>query len=87
MKADHEEVKKLLRTARGQIEGIIKMIDNDRYCIDVSNQILAATSILRKSNKIVLKAHMQSCVKEAIEEDKSEEKIDELISLIDKISI
>jgi len=87
MKADHDEVKRLLKTARGQIDGIIKMIDDDRYCMDVNTQILAATSVLRKANKLVLKAHMESCVREAVEEGKSEEKIDELIRLIDKMNV
>lgn len=87
MKADHDEVKRLLKTARGQIDGIIKMIDDDRYCMDVNTQILAATSVLRKANKVVLKAHMESCVREAVEEEKSEEKIDELIWLIDKMNV
>jgi len=87
MKADHDEVKRLLKTARGQIDGIIKMIDDDRYCMDVNTQILAATSVLRKANKVVLKAHMESCVREAVEEEKSEEKIDELIRLIDKMNV
>jgi len=87
MKADHDEVKRLLKTARGQIDGIIKMIDDDRYCMDVNTQILAATSVLRKANKLVLKAHMESCVREAVEEGKSEEKIDELIRLLDKMNV
>ena len=87
MKADHDEVKRLLKTARGQIDWIIKMIDDDRYCMDVNTQILAATSVLRKANKVVLKAHMESCVREAVEEEKSEEKIDELIRLIDKMNV
>lgn len=87
MKADHDEVKRLLKTARGQIDGIIKMVDDDRYCMDVNAQILAATSMLRKANKVVLKAHMESCVREAVEEGRSEEKIDELIRLIDKMNV
>jgi DNA-binding FrmR family transcriptional regulator len=37
-----------LKTARGQIEGIARMIEEDRYCIDVSNQISAAIALLRR---------------------------------------
>jgi DNA-binding FrmR family transcriptional regulator len=48
MKADKELINRLLRTAAGQIEGIIKMVDEDRYCVDISNQILAAQSPQKK---------------------------------------
>ena len=55
-----------LKIAKGQIEGIIKMIEDERYCIDVSNQIIAVQSLLKKakkcskrlvSNKKLFKAH------------------------------
>ena len=41
MKADKKAVGRLLKTARGQIDGILEMIENDRYCVDISNQLLA----------------------------------------------
>ena len=59
MMADKQKVSRLLKTARGQIDGILKMIDEDRYCIDISNQILASQSILKKANGEVLKAHLE----------------------------
>ncbi|MDR3862252.1 MAG: GPR endopeptidase [Flavonifractor sp.] len=65
MKADHAQVNRLLKTARGQIDGILKMVEEDRYCLDVSSQIMAAQSILKKANRMVLRAHMDCCVREA----------------------
>ena len=65
MKADHQQVARLLKTARGQIDGILKMVEEDRYCLDVSSQIMAAQSILKKANRMVLRAHMDCCVREA----------------------
>ena len=56
MKADKAEVLPLLKTAKGHIEGIIRMVEDDRYCMDISNQIFAVEAIMRKTNKIVLKA-------------------------------
>ena len=47
MKADHTQVTRLLKTARGQIDGILKMVEEDRYCLEVSSQIMAAQSILK----------------------------------------
>ena len=67
MKADHTQVTRLLKTARGQIDGILKMIEEDRYCLDVSHQLMATQSILKKANRMVLKAHMDCCVREAVE--------------------
>ena len=58
MQADRSEVARLLKTARGQIDGIIRMVEDDRYCIDIANQIMATQAILSKTNKLVLSAHM-----------------------------
>ena len=86
MQADPKQVTRLLKTARGQIDGLLKMVEEDRYCVDISNQIMAAEAILRKANREVLKAHMQGCVKHAVETGNAEEKIDEIIALLEKMS-
>lgn len=85
MRGDKEMVSRLLKTARGQIDGILKMIEDDRYCMDISNQIQAADAILKKANKEVLRGHMQGCVKEAFESGNEEEKIQEFIDMLDKV--
>ncbi|MEA5084046.1 MAG: metal-sensing transcriptional repressor [Lachnospiraceae bacterium] len=85
MKADKATINRLLKTARGQIDGIIKMVEEDRYCMDISNQLLAADAILRKANKEVIRAHIKGCVKEAFEDGNEDKKIDELIEMMDKI--
>ncbi|MBQ5813771.1 MAG: metal-sensing transcriptional repressor, partial [Clostridia bacterium] len=48
MRADKAKVLRLLKTASGQIDGVIKMIDEDRYCLDISSQIMAAQSVLKR---------------------------------------
>lgn len=85
MQADKNQIKRLLKTASGQLEGIMKMVDDDRYCIDISNQILATEAVLRRANKEILKAHMKSCVKNAIAEGGGDDKINEVIDILDKI--
>lgn len=87
MSEERKKALQLLKTARGQIDGIIKMIEEGRYCIDVSNQILASQSLVKKANLEVLKGHLNHCVKEACESDKSdaEEKIKEINSILEKI--
>ncbi len=77
-----EERKKALqnlKTAKGQIEGILKMMEEDRYCIDISHQIMAATALLKKANMHILSGHLQTCVKTAMEQDgNSDEKLKEI---------
>lgn len=75
-----------LKTARGQLDGIINMLEADRYCVDVSTQILSSIGLLKKANIDVLNSHIRTCVAEAIleSEDKGDEKIEEIIMIIDK---
>ena len=54
MMADKQTVLRLLKTARGQLDGIIKMVEDDRYCMDISQQVLAADAMLRRVNKEIL---------------------------------
>ena len=86
MKADHAQVNRLLKTARGQMDGILKMVEEDRYCIDVSQQVMAAQSILKKANRMVLRAHMDCCVREAVASGSPEAKLEELALLLDKLA-
>jgi DNA-binding FrmR family transcriptional regulator len=85
VKADKAQVTRLLKTARGQLDGILKMVEEDRYCVDISNQIMATQSILGKANNAVLQAHMSCCVHEAVESGNADEKLDELSDLLSKL--
>ncbi len=85
MNKDKVQAIQSLRTSKGQIEGIIKMIDEGRYCIDISNQIIAAQSLLKKANMLILKQHLNHCVKDAFINNTGEEKVDEIIGLLAKL--
>ena len=83
MRADKKQITRLLNTAKGQIMGIIKMIDDDKYCIEISNQLLAVEAIIKK----VIRAHLEGCVKEAITNgEDTHQKIDEIMQTIIKMS-
>lgn len=86
-KMNEEKAKALqaLKTSKGQIEGIIKMIEDGRYCIDISNQIVAVQALLKKANMLILKQHLNHCVKDAFLHDSGEEKVDEIIELLTKL--
>lgn len=85
MKSDKTKITRLLKTARGQIDGLLRMVEDDRYCIDISNQLLAVQAILRSVNKEILHDHLNHCVREAFEEGSEQEKIEEIMEIIDKI--
>lgn len=75
-----------LKTAKGQIEGIIKMIEEDRYCIDVSTQITACQGLLKKANLHILNGHLNHCMMDAIEnQEHTEEKVNEIKMILEKI--
>ena len=76
---------KNLKTARGQIDTVINMLEDERYCIDVANQILAVNGLLKKANLEILKQHINHCVKEAFEEGAGEEKVDEVIKVVSRL--
>jgi len=81
---DKKEVSNLLKTARGQMDGILKMIEEDRYCVEISKQILSVQALLKKANLKVIDQHIKHCVKEAFEQGNGDEKVNEVIELLDK---
>ena len=85
MKADHEKVSHQLRIAKGQIDGLLKMVEEDAYCIDVANQIAATTALLKRVNALVLSAHLEHCVKDAATGQEADQKIAEVTGLIQRL--
>lgn len=86
MQADKAQVSRLLKTARGQLDALLKMVEEDRYCVDVSNQLLAVEALLRKANREVLTAHLRHCVQQAVEQGDAQGKIEELVRILEKMS-
>lgn len=85
MVADKIKVMQLLKTARGQLDAVIKMVEDDRYCADISHQLMAVEGLLNNANKIVLTEHLKHCVNNADTEDDRNQKVDELVGLMSKI--
>ena len=87
-KAVNQEKKdavKALKISKGQIEAAIKMIEDGRYCVDISNQIIASQALLKKANLLILRQHLNHCVADALRSENGEEKIDEIIGIINKM--
>ena len=88
MKADKTKVLRLLKTAKGQIDGLIKMVEDDRDCIEISNQLLASRSILKKVNLEVLRGHLTHCVKNTLQngsEADIEQSMNQITEVLDKL--
>ena len=73
-----------LRKIEGQIKGITKMVDQEKYCVDIINQITAAQRALDQVALSIMKRHVESCVSEAVKEGKGSTKIEELMETINK---
>jgi len=84
--SSHESTKalELLKTAKGQVEAVIRMVEDDRYCIDVSKQVHAAMALLKKANLVILRQHLDTCVKDAVNTNKGAEKIDEISLILER---
>jgi len=76
-----------LKRVAGQVAGIQRMLDEDRYCVDVLHQIAAARAALAKVASKLLASHIQTCVTSAFNSPDPAQratKIDELVELFDK---
>lgn len=76
-----------LRRIEGQVRGIQKMIEDDRYCVDILVQLAAVKSATQQVGLAILEAHTHTCVVDAIANDNHRvEKIDELMDVIRKFA-
>ena len=86
MLSQSEKLKVLsrLRKVEGQVAGIQRMVQDDKYCVDVLLQIAAAQGALGKVGQIVLGSHIETCVSEALKNGNEEDrccKVEELIEV------
>ena len=79
----HKKQLPSLKRIEGQIRGISKMVEEERYCIDILNQIKAVRNALSTVEGKVLKSHLRSCIKDALKNDKNlDTKVEELIKTL-----
>ena len=90
MHLDDEQRKAVLtrlRRIEGQVRGLQRMVEADRYCGDVLNQIASAQQALRSVSKVILRNHLETCVTDALQSGDrvaAERMYDEVMSLLDK---
>lgn len=79
---EKEKMVKRLKRIEGQVRGIQKMIEEDRYCVDILIQISAIESALKQVGFSVTERHMNHCVSDAIKKGEGAESIDELMKVL-----
>ena len=77
-----QDVLNRLKTLRGHLDGIIKMVDEDTYCVDVIKQIAAVRGALDRVSRLELQNHLEHCVVEQIQGGKSDAAVSELMDIL-----
>jgi CsoR family transcriptional regulator, copper-sensing transcriptional repressor len=71
-----------LKTARGHLDAIVRMIEDDAYCPDVMKQLSAVQGSLERASRLVLRNHLETCVAAAMQAGRIDEIVDELMEAL-----
>jgi DNA-binding FrmR family transcriptional regulator len=82
---DKQQIEARLSRIEGQVRGLRKMVDEDRYCIDVLTQVSAVQSALQSVALLLLRDHTQHCVAEAIQSGEGSDKVRELSEAVERL--
>jgi CsoR family transcriptional regulator, copper-sensing transcriptional repressor len=83
--ADKDQVLTRLKRIEGQVRGIQKMVDEERYCIDVLTQVAAVKAALESVSLTLLDSHVEHCVADAIQSGDGREKVRELSAAVKRL--
>ncbi|MBI1723486.1 MAG: metal-sensitive transcriptional regulator [Gemmatimonadetes bacterium] len=87
--ASHAAQLQRLRRIEGQVRGVIGMVEDGRYCVDILTQLRAVHAALRKVEEQILRSHVEQCVVRAVKSGRSDAqraKLDELMDVIGRFS-
>ena len=71
-----------LKTVRGHLDGVIRMVEAEEYCVDLMKQVSALQASLERANRLILQNHLQTCFTGAVSEGRGEAAIDELMEVL-----
>lgn len=77
----HKRVIHRIKIAKGQIETVLKMAEEGRYCIDVINQSRAVQHALKETDYLLLESHLQTCVVDLVNKGKAKQSVEEIMTL------
>ena len=81
MRAEKQDVLKRLNYIEGHLNGIRKMVEEDKYCVDILRQTYAVRKAIEKLEALILENHLHTCVPEGIQSGNADTVIDELVQL------
>ena len=81
---NRDQLTKRVNRLEGQVRGVGRMIEDDRYCIDIVNQLSAVQAAARELSLQLLEGHVRHCVMDAAQTDDAEPKLHELIDALGK---
>lgn len=82
---EEKDLLKRLNRIEGQVRGIKAMVEEERYCVDILNQVSAVQAALNSFSRVLLSNHIKTCVVDDIEAGKGDETVDELCRTIQKL--
>jgi CsoR family transcriptional regulator, copper-sensing transcriptional repressor len=80
-----QQLQTRLRRIEGQVRGVARMIDEDKYCVDVVTQVAAIQAALDKVSLGLLDGHIRGCVRDEIRSGGGEAMVDELLQVMDRV--
>ncbi len=82
---DKQEILVRLRRMEGQLKGIQRMVKEDKYCVDVLNQLSSVIAATQKVAAIILQDHIRGCVRDALSQDeRGDDSINELMTVVER---
>ncbi|MEO7555562.1 MAG: metal-sensitive transcriptional regulator [Acidimicrobiales bacterium] len=78
----HRQVLNRLKTSRGHLDAVIRMVETDEYCPEVMKQLSAVQGSLERASRLVLRNHLETCVARAMQAGRTEEIVDELMEAL-----
>ena len=79
------EVLRRLRRIEGQVRGLIRMVEDDKYCIDVLTQVNAVQAALKGAALSLLDDHVRHCVRDSVRKNRGDDKVDELVTAVGRM--
>jgi DNA-binding FrmR family transcriptional regulator len=84
MQDPKKQITHRLKIANGHLTKVIKMVEEDAYCIDIVHQLLAVESALKNTDELILENHLKTCVADSIKKGDSDEAIKEVMEVLRK---
>ena len=71
-----------LRSARGHLDAVLRMVEEDAYCPELMKQLSAVQGQLERASRLVLRNHLETCVADAMQRGRGDEIVDELMTAL-----